>query len=127
MKCALCLDREANKKNTHYLSDGVIRKCLNIGGTNERERGYYFDISNGNPFVEFNFQRIDEVNLEKGLGRAPTEEELENARQIPFSVDYVFCGVCEASFRDFESKFSNDIIPKLRNADLAGINHLTFK
>ena len=58
------LEREANKKNTHYLSDGIIRKCLNIGGTNERERGYYFDISNENPFVEFNFQRIDEVNLD---------------------------------------------------------------
>jgi hypothetical protein len=127
MNCALCQEREANKKNTHYLSDGVIRKCLNIGGTNERERGYYFDISNGNPFVEFNFQRIDEVNLEKGLGREPTEEELENARQIPFSVDYVFCSICEKSFTEFESQFSNNIIPKLRNADLTGISYLTFE
>ena len=50
MKCALCQDREANKRNTHYLSDGIIRKCLNIGGTNERERGFYFDISNVIPF-----------------------------------------------------------------------------
>ncbi len=127
MNCALCQEREANKKNTHYLSDGIIRKCLNIGGTNERERGYYFDISNGNPFVEFNFQRIDEVNLEKGLGRAPTEEELENARQIPFSVDYVFCSVCEKSFTEFESQFSNEIIPKLRNVDLTEISNLTFE
>jgi|SRR5690606_24179897 len=127
MKCALCLDREANKKNTHYLSDGVIRKCLNIGGTNERERGFYFDISNGNPFVEFNFQRIDEVNLEKALGRQPTEEELENARQIPFSVDFVFCSVCENSFTDFESDFSSKILPKLRNENLTEINSLSFK
>ena len=127
MNCALCQEREANKKNTHYLSDGVIRKCLNIGGTNDRERGYYFDISNGNPFVEFNFQRIDEVNLEKGLGRAPTEEELENARQIPFSVDYVFCTICEKSFTEYESEFSNQIIPKLRNEDLTALSHLTFE
>jgi hypothetical protein len=127
MKCALCQEREANKKNTHYLSDGIIRKCLNIGGTNERERGYYFDISNGNPFVEFNFQRIDEVNLEKGLGRIPTEEELENARQIPFSVDYVFCNECEKSFTEFESEFSMKILPKLRGVKLDGIKFLTFE
>ncbi len=126
MKCALCQDREANKKNTHYLSDGVIRKCLNIGGTNERERGFYFDISNGNPFVEFNFQRIDEVNLEKALGREPTDEELKNARQIPFSVDYVFCKECEESFTDFESEFSAKILPKLRNADLSELETLTL-
>jgi len=121
MKCALCQDREANKRNTHYLSDGIIRKCLNIGGTNERERGFYFDISNVIPFVEFNFQRIDEVNLEKALGRKPTEAELENARQIPFSVDFVFCNVCEKSFNDFEADFSSKIIPKLRNTDLSKI------
>lgn len=127
MVCALCQEREANKKNTHYLSDGIIRKCLNIGGTNERERGFYFDISNGNPFVEFNFQRIDEVNLEKALGRAPNEKELENARQIPFSVDYVFCDLCEKSFTEFESEFSVKILPKLRGADLTGIKSLTFK
>lgn len=127
MICALCQEREANKKNTHYLSDGIIRKCLNIGGTNARERGFYFDISNGNPFVEFNFQRIDEVDLEKALGRVPNEEELENARQIPFSVDFVFCDVCEKNFTEFESAFSATIVPKLRNADLTGIEFLTFK
>lgn len=124
MICALCQDKEANKKNTHYLSDGIIRKCLNIGGSNERERGFYFDISNDNPFVEFNFQRIDEVNLEKALGRQPTEEELENARQIPFSVDFVFCDVCEKSFTDFESQFSLRILPKLRNSVLSEVESL---
>jgi hypothetical protein len=127
MICELCKKREANKKNTHYLSDGIIRKCLNIGGSNERERGYYFDISNENPFVEFNFQRIDEVNLEKALGRNPSEEELENARQIPFSVDYVFCSVCEKSFTEIESAFSAKILPKLRDADLKNINFLSFE
>ena len=127
MICALCHEKEANKKNTHYLSDGIIRKCLNIGGTNERERGFYFDISNENPFVEFNFQRIDEVNLEKALGRTPNEEELENAREIPFSVDYVFCDTCEKKFTKFESDFSLAILPKLRGADLNGIEYLTFK
>ena len=127
MICELCKEREANKKNTHYLSDGIIRKCLNIGGTNERERGYYFDISNENPFVEFNFQRIDEVNLEKALGRNPSEEELENARQIPFSVDFVFCSVCEKSFTDIESEFSAKILPKLRGANLKDVDSLSLE
>lgn len=126
-KCALCKVNEADKKNTHYLSDGIIRKCLNIGGTNERERGFYFDISNANPFVEFNFQRIDEVNLEKALGRTPNEEELENAKKIPFSVDYIFCETCEKKFTKFESDFSINILPKLRNTDLKDSKFKTFK
>ena len=127
MICKLCKEREANKKNTHYLSDGIIRKCLNIGGTNERERGYYFDISNENPFVEFNFQRIDEVNLEKALGRNPSEEELEKARQIPFSVDYVFCSVCEKSFTNIESEFSAKILPKFRAENLKDVDSISFE
>jgi hypothetical protein len=45
MICALCKEREANKKNTHYLTDGVIRSCLNHDGGNERENGLYFDVS----------------------------------------------------------------------------------
>ncbi len=29
MICALCQEREANKKNTHYLSDGIIIVIIN--------------------------------------------------------------------------------------------------
>lgn len=44
--CKFCEHNEATKKNTHYLTDGIIRSCLNIGGTNSREKGMMFDISN---------------------------------------------------------------------------------
>ena len=121
MKCALCKEREANKKNTHYLSDGIIRKSLNLKGKNVRETGYYFNVSSEIPFIEFNFQRIDEDDLKRALGREPYYEELEKARQIPFSVDYVFCNVCEKIFTKYETDFSTRILPRLRDSNLSEI------
>ncbi len=76
--CKLCLEREANKKNTHYLTDAIIHTCLNLDGTNEREKGLYFALDNTNPFIDFNFQRLDELTLEATIGRKPTDEEIEN-------------------------------------------------
>jgi len=32
MVCALCLEKEASKINTHYLTDAIIRTCLNLKG-----------------------------------------------------------------------------------------------
>ena len=37
--CKLCSQREADKKNTHYLTDSIIRTCLNKDGSNIREQG----------------------------------------------------------------------------------------
>ncbi|CAD0005763.1 hypothetical protein [Flavobacterium salmonis] len=34
----------------------LLRSCLNLNGGNEREAGFYFDLSNDTAFVEFNFQ-----------------------------------------------------------------------
>jgi hypothetical protein len=119
MTCALCQEREANKKNTHYLTDGIIRSCLNQDGSGEREKGFYFDLSNKSAFVEFNFQRETSIpKLEESLGREPTHEEIEKAKQIPFSVDYVFCSVCEDIFTSIESNFIDNILPKFRESDL---------
>lgn len=56
MICALCKNREADKKNTHYLTDGIIRSCLNQDGSGDREKGFYFDLSNKSSYVEFNFK-----------------------------------------------------------------------
>ncbi len=119
MICALCKEREANKKNTHSLTDGIIRSCLNIDGSKEREKGFYFDLSNDNAFIEFNFQRGTSVEkLETSLGREVTEEEIEKAKAIPFSVDNVFCSICESYFTEIENKFINEILPSFRNTNL---------
>jgi len=119
MICALCQEREANKKNTHYLTDGIIRSCLNQDGSGEREKGFYFDLSNNSAFVEFNFQRETSIpKLEESLGREATDEEIENAKEIPFSVDYVFCSVCEDLFTSIESDFIDNILPRFRESDL---------
>ena len=93
MICALCNKNEANKKNTHYLTDSIIRTCLNYKGDNEREKGYYFDLSNVNPFVEFNFQRETPYEvLKAALGREPNEEEINAAKSVP-SVSYTHLDV----------------------------------
>lgn len=121
MTCALCKEREADKKNTHFLTDGIIRSCLNLDGSKEREKGFYFDLSNDNAFIEFNFQRGTSVDkLKSSLGREVTEEEIEKAKSIPFSVDNVFCSVCENYFTEIENKFIGEILPNFRNTDLTG-------
>lgn len=120
MICALCKLREANKKNTHYLTDGIIRSCLNQGGSKEREKGLYFDLSNDTPFVNFNFQRNTSVaEVEDTLGREINNEEIDKAKKVPFSVDDVFCNVCEDIFTAIESEFIDKILPSLRGADLS--------
>lgn len=125
--CKYCLINEANKKNTHYLTDAIIRSCLNFEGSNNREKGLYFAINSKNPFIEFNFQRIDELTIENAIGRKPTEEEIENAKQIPFSVDYIFCNDCEKKFTDLETEFIEKVLPKFRQNNLACLTSISFE
>jgi hypothetical protein len=127
MKCKLCKDLEANKKNTHYLTDSIIRTCLNLDGTNERETGFYFDVSNNTPFVDFNFQRGTSIpKLEESLGRQATDDEIEKAKEIPFSVDYVFCSDCEDIFTSIETPFIETILPQFRQSDLTGTEKIVI-
>lgn len=127
MICALCQEREANKKNTHYLTDGIIRSCLNQDGSGEREKGYYFNISSSSVFTEFNFQRNTSVDIvEQSLGREPTIEEIEKAKKIPFSVDNIFCNICEDIFTSIENPFIVSILPKFRNSNLCEVSEINI-
>jgi hypothetical protein len=127
MKCKLCNDLDANKKNTHYLTDSIIRTCLNLDGTNERETGFYFDVSNNTPFVDFNFQRGTSIpKLEESLGRQATDDEIGKAKEIPFSVDNVFCYDCEDIFTSIETPFIATILPQFRQSDLTGTEQIVI-
>ena len=127
MKCSLCNTAEADKSNTHYLTDAIIRTCLNIDGINKREQGYYFGFSNSDPFVEFNFQRDTPVSkIEEELGRAITDEEIEKALGREFAVDNIFCSKCEDLFGEIENPFIKDILPLFRQSDLAGTKKMSF-
>jgi len=127
MKCSLCKEREANKKNTHYLTDGIIRSCINYDASSDREKGFYFDLSNNTGYVDFNFQRETPVDkLEDSLGRTASDEEIEKAKEVPFSVDNVFCSNCEKLFTDIENEFINNILPQFRDADLSTTNELSI-
>ena len=123
MKCALC-PNEANRKNTHYLTDAIIRTCLNQGGSSIRGKGLYFELSDSS--MEFNFQQGTSIGkVEEYLGRPATEEEILNAKQIPYSVDYIFCGECESKFGVIETEFANKILPKFRQANLTTLQEIS--
>jgi hypothetical protein len=131
MKCKLCDINEANKENTHYLSDSIIRSCLNLDGLDgnkNRAKGFYFDLSKANEFVEFNFQQNTSIQkLEEALGREATEEEIKKAYEIPFSVDNVFCSECEDIFTEIEFPFVDKLLGEFRNDDLSEITEFQFK
>ncbi|CEN33542.1 hypothetical protein [Capnocytophaga cynodegmi] len=128
MICKLCKTQEADKKNTHYLTDSIIRGALNFDGSNEREKGFYFDMSNNTPFIEYNFQRNTPVDkVEERLGRNITDEEIEKAKTIPYSVDNVFCSSCEKHFTGIEEDFITKILPKFREANLTDFNEIVLE
>ncbi len=128
MKCALCKIADADKSNTHLLTDSIIRSCLNMDGASDREKGFYFDLSSNMSSIEYSFQRETSVDeLEKRLGREPTDEEIERAKQNPYSVDNIFCTACEKIFTDVETSFTTNILPKLRTPNLDGRVELKFK
>lgn len=114
--CALCGNNIADKKNTHYLTDMIIRKCLNVEGCNTREKGRYHVISPYRISADFHYQtRVLPEEIKEIIGRTTTDEENQQEGKIPFSVDYVFCSDCEKNiFTSIEKDFSNRILPKFR-------------
>jgi len=122
MICPYCKEKEGTKSNTHYLSDNIIRTALNSGGSKDRDKGLYFDMSNSSGAVKFNFQQsTPQQKLEDNLGRPPNEEEIEEAKKRLFSVDNIFCPDCEKAFGVIERAFDTAILPKFREAELEGV------
>jgi len=120
MKCELCKKEEANKKNTHYLTDAIIRTCLNQDGTNKRDKGFCFEVSSNSEYSELKIQRgTSPEKIEKSLGRPMTDEEIEHSQQNSFTVDDVFCPQCESIFTGIETDFISNILPRFRNTDLS--------
>lgn len=125
--CKLCQEKEADRKNTHYLTDAIIRSALNHDGGNARETGMMFDVSNTRNGIQARFQRSTSASVvEETFGRAPTDKEIEQAKKVPFSVDYVFCTSCEKIFTAIEEDFLKGVLPKLRGHDFKGITEIKF-
>jgi hypothetical protein len=127
--CLLCGKNEATKSNTHYLTDSIIRPALNPGGGNKRGTGLYWQFSTEEAGAKFGFQQSTlDLKLEETLGRPPTEEEIAEAvATTAFSVDDHFCPTCEEHFGKIEKPFTEDILPKFRSADLAGVAEMEIK
>ncbi|KQC00393.1 hypothetical protein [Pedobacter sp. Hv1] len=125
--CKCCGKNPADKKNTHYLTDGIIRSALNEGGLNIRGKGAMYDISSHKNSVEFKFQqKTSQEAIIEGLGHAPGEKEIEEAKKNDFSVDNVFCSSCEKIFTEIETEFIDKILPKLRGKDFTGEREVSF-
>lgn len=119
-KCALCLTNTANDTNTHYLTDSVIRRCLNEGGSKIRAKTSSYeitlDLNDKTHSKEYKFgQKTSQKSIEKALKRSPTDEEIEEAKKTDkHAVDYVFCRQCEKMMADeIESPFAS-ILNKFR-------------
>ncbi|MNU98616.1 hypothetical protein D3C71_887280 [compost metagenome] len=129
-KCALCLEKEATETNTHYLTDSIIRRTLNEGGSKERGKTLSFGVSNTSPFTEMSFkENTSPEKLQEALGRETTEEENEaSIAQRDYSVDEVFCSACEKRFGKIESAFTDKFLKKLRmNPSLENASEVEFE
>lgn len=126
--CALCLVNEANKSNTHYLTDSIIRSALNEDGHKGRGRGLYYKFTSSKPSVDFNFQQASVGKIEEALGRPATEDEITQAiKNTEFSVDDIFCGECEDRFTAIENLFLPNILLQFRNNDISDSTELFFE
>lgn len=125
--CKLCQVRPADKANTHYLTDGVIRSCLNEEGANGREKAMAFNISLDEKSIEARFQRnTSQKSIQETFGREASEEEIEEAKKTMFSVDYVFYTECEKKFTAIETPFLQCVLPNLRGKDFTGQQELSL-
>ncbi|MBL6446013.1 hypothetical protein JMN32_06815 [Fulvivirga sp. 29W222] len=98
------------------MTDSIIRRALNLDGSNMREKGLYFDMSEVS-HIEFKFQRSTDIEkLEEELGRQADSEEIEQAKRNAYTVDYVFCDRCEKIFTEIETAFIEKILPLLRGS-----------
>lgn len=127
-KCALCGMNKANKPNTHYLTDAIIKSAISVDEKNTREKSSYYTMSSDKIGMLYGFQRnTPQMVIERNLEREPTKEEIENAKKNPYSVDNVFCSDCEKLFTKIEESFVNDVLPKLRTQTQQKINALSLE
>lgn len=126
MICKLCGLEKNPKTNTHYLSDFIIKSALNENGVIKRGKGFYWGIDTSKLSVVFKFQQqASPIILENLLGRQTTEEENKDAEEnIEFTVSDKFCKECEDIFTAIETTFSENILPKFRNANLQNTSEI---
>lgn len=127
MNCPFC-GKQANKKNTHYLTDFIIRKSFNPIGNNEREKGLFFNFSNDTGEIEFGIQRSTSIEEIEGVfKRELTDEEIKDFGGLKYSVDNAWCKECEDIFSEIENDFHDKVLPKFRDVGVFEINEVEIK
>ena len=125
--CVCCKDKPANKTNTHYLTDAIIKKSGN-STDNERNKGMWFNFSSDEPELKPRFeQSTPKKILDEVFKKELTDEEIKEYSQKGYAVDNVFCSDCEDIFTEIETQFTQNILPKFRGKDLTNISEMDIK
>jgi len=118
--CGLCKTRPANQTGSHIFNHSLIRDVINVidPKTNKvdgrRNREVAFSISPTNFVTPFLGRQVNNEMAEKLLGRPITDEEIENSKNNPYTVDFFLCTICEGRIEKVESYFMDNVHTRLR-------------
>ncbi|WP_431293405.1 hypothetical protein [Pedobacter sp. P26] len=105
-KCALCLQREADKKGSHLVPHFLMKTIDNVHGKPGRDLELGFELAQGHVKSYFGGAVLPE-RLEPVLGEV-SDEDIANSRSSMI-VDYLLCSHCESRLGKLESSYSNSL------------------
>lgn len=113
MNCLLCKSQEADKTNSHIISDFLIRSMLLLNNDGKRsEKTFNNTISTFDSSFHFG-REAREDEIEGIIGRKLTEEEMAS-RTNPYARDHIFCSSCERRLSFVESLFNEKFYKELK-------------
>ena len=109
-KCTICKEREANKTNSHLISDFIVKMVASVDGEPSRDKGLLY---------EFLLKGIIEIMIPRGVSPEVLEESFGNLKETVLcggyrtivAKDYIFCSECEKRLGKFlESPYANTLV-----------------
>ena len=106
-KCSLCKVNDANQTGSHIVPHFLMKLIDNVDGKTERDVELGFVIE---PFETHTYfgRGVQPEKLEELFGEL-SDEDLEQKKNRPFIVDYLFCSQCEKRLSIIESEYSNSL------------------
>lgn len=101
MKCLICGENDANKKNSHLIPSFLVADFCSYDGSKKRDKEVMFTIT---PYEEKVYTgqipdtKIEELFDPEALSEERITNELSNN---PVSEDYIFCPRCEKRLSDY--------------------------
>jgi len=105
-KCALCLQREADKKGSHLVPHFLMKTVDNVDGKVGRDLELGFELGKGHVKSYFGGAVLPE-RLEPVFGEV-SDEDIANSRSSMI-VDHLLCTHCESRLGKLESGYSSSL------------------